>query len=59
MQYELGFNFKGYDFKTIKRDFSIVFLRPTKSKTNSFNSFNSSLITQQMILKLLIIFPGC
>ena len=55
MQYELGFNFKYCDFKTLKRDFLTVFLRPTKSKTCSFTL---SLITQYIILKLRIIFLG-
>ena len=36
MQYELGFNYKDYDFKTLKRDFSEVVFQPTKSKTKSF-----------------------
>ena len=56
MQYKLGFNFKDYDFKHLKRDFLTVFLQPTKSKTNNFTL---SLITQYVILKLSIILAGC
>ena len=56
MQYKLGFNFKDYDFKNLKRDFLTVFLQPTKSKTNNFTL---SLITQYVILKLSIILAGC
>ena len=56
MQYELGFNFKDYDFKTLKKRFSSVFLQPTKRKTNSFTL---CLITQYITLKLPKIFPEC
>ena len=48
--YEPGFN----DSKTLKKDFSAVFLQPTKSKTKSFTL---SLVTQYIILKLPIMFP--
>ena len=56
MQYELGFNFKDYNFKILKERFFNRFLQPIKSKTNIFIL---SLITHHIILKLLITFPGC